>query len=75
MVGYGVHMLRSLEIPDPFQTFVTKKYENYKGMLYDFFAREWTGQCCCGQELYAPTKKEYTKNRLYHTRNECMGGY
>jgi hypothetical protein len=69
-------MLQSLEIPDPFQTFVTKKYANYKGMLYDFFAREWAGKCyCCNLELYAPTKKEYTKNRLYHTRNICTGGY
>lgn len=26
-------------------------------------------------ELYAPNKKTMTKIRLYHTRNECMGGY
>ena len=69
-------MLTSFEIPDPFEVFVTNKYANFKGMRYDFFAREWTGQClACGEELYAPSKKEYTKNRLYHTRNICIGGY
>jgi hypothetical protein len=69
-------MISQYEIPDPFEAFVTKKYANYKGMLYDFFAREWHGKCySCDQELYSPTKKEYTKNRLYHTRNECTGGY
>ena len=66
----------SLEIPDPFEVFVQSKYANFKGMRYDFFAREWSGSCnACGEELYAPTKKEYTKNRLYHTRNICCGGY
>lgn len=66
----------NLEIPDPFEAFVAHKYANFKGMLYDFFAREWSGQClCCGEELYAPTKKKYNKNRLYHTRNICTGGY
>lgn len=66
----------SLEIPDPFEVFVQHKYANFKGMLYDFFAKEWTGQCfACGEELYAPSKKEYTKNRLYHSRNVCLGGY
>ena len=69
-------MLTSFEIPDPFQAFVERKYANFKGMRYDFFAREWTGQCLsCGEELYSPSKKEYTKNRLYHTRNVCIGGY
>lgn len=66
----------NLEIPDPFEVFVTEKYANFKGMLYDFFAREWTGACyTCNEELYAPTKKEYIKNRLHHTRNTCTGGY
>ena len=66
----------NLEIPDPFDTFVANKYANFKGMLYDFFAREWTGACLsCGVDLYAPSKKEFIKNRLFHTRNECLGGY
>lgn len=66
----------NLEIPDPFDTFVANKYNDYKGMLYDFFAREWTGKCySCDEELYAPSKKEYIKNRLSHTRNECLNGY
>lgn len=66
----------NFEIPDPFEVFVEHKYANFKGMLYDFFAREWHGQCLsCGEELYAPSKKEYNKNRLFHTRNVCLGGY
>jgi len=66
----------NLEIPDPFDTFVKNKYINFKGVLYDFFAKEWAGQClACGEELYAPNKKEYTRNRLYHSRNICLGGY
>ena len=63
-------------IPDPFQVFIAKKYANFKGMRYDFFAREWSGECLtCGEELYAPNKKDYTRTRLYHTRNICTGGY
>ena len=47
-----------------------------KWMHYDFFAQEWNGHCaCCGQELFAPTKSEFITNRLYHTRNICLGGY
>ena len=66
----------SYEIPDPFQTFVSNKYKNYAGALYDFFAKEWQMKCgCCKEDLYAPTKKILTKIRLYHTRNECTGGY
>jgi hypothetical protein len=69
-------MLTSLEIPDPFEVFIANKYANFKGMRYDFFGGEWSGFCgACGEELYAPNKKEYIKNRLYHTRNECLGGY
>lgn len=64
------------DIPDPFEDFVKRKYENYKGVVYDFFAREWSGSChCCGVELYAPNKKDYIRTRLSHTRNECLGGY
>lgn len=45
-------------------------------MVYDFFAKEWhLKTACCGEELYAPNKKVMTKIRLYHTRNECTGGY
>ena len=76
MAGYGVLMLRGLEIPDPFQTFVANKYANYKGAVYDFFAKEWHMKCgCCSEELFAPSRKILTKIRLYHTRNECLGGY
>jgi hypothetical protein len=31
----------NMEIPDPFETFVAKKYANAKGLVYDFFAKEW----------------------------------
>jgi len=76
MVGYGVLMLRSLEIPDPFQTFIAKKYANAKGYKYDFFSGEWEFNClCCDETLNAPNKKTMTKIRLYHSRNECTGGY
>jgi hypothetical protein len=66
----------NLEIPDPFTKFVENKYANFKGMRYDFFGREWSGECLtCGEEFYAPNKKDYTRTRLYHTRNVCTGGY
>ena len=68
--------MNSYEIPDPFATFVAKKYKNYKGYLYDFFTGEWSFKTvCCGEELYAPNKKTLTKIRLYHSRNECLNGY
>jgi hypothetical protein len=64
------------DIPDPFETFVSNKYKNYKGYMYDFFNREWSFKCSgCHENLDAPTKKIMTKIRLYHTRNECMGGW
>jgi len=45
-------------------------------MWYDFFGREWQGICAsCRKELFAPTRSEFVGNRLYHTRNECGGGY
>jgi hypothetical protein len=66
----------SYDIPDPFETFVYNKYKKYSGMSYDFFGREWHMSCsCCKEDLYAPNKKTMTKIRLYHTRNECTGGY
>ena len=68
-------MIKNLEIPDPFDTFVANKYNEFKGYVYDFFAKEWLYRCNCGKELFAPTRKTMTKTRLYHTRNECTGGY
>jgi hypothetical protein len=66
----------SLEIPDPFEVFVSKKYTRFKGATYDFFGREWHMECgCCGYDIYAPNKKSLKKTRLFHTRNECLGGY
>jgi len=64
------------DIPDPFETFLSKKYANYKGAVWDFFAKEWSFSCsCCNEELSAPSRKIMTKIRLYHTRNECLNGY
>ena len=69
-------MITNMEIPDPFQTFVAKKYSNAKGYVYDYFSGDWyLKTSCCGEELYAPTKKIMNKIRLYHTRNECLNGY
>jgi len=67
----------TMEIPDPFTTFRIKKYAEQKGgYRYDFFSGEWDMNCaCCEEMLNAPTKKILTKIRLYHTRNECLGGY
>ena len=65
----------NLEIPDPFETFVAKKYLNAKGYVHDFFSGEWHFKCACNEMLYAPSRKIMTKIRLYHTRNECLGGY
>jgi len=66
----------SMEIPDPFTKFRIDKYNRTGGLKYDFFTREWyLKTACCGEELYAPNKKTMTKIRLYHTRNECLGGY
>jgi len=63
-------------MPDDFLEFVTKKYENYKGSKYDFFAREWSYICSsCDEKLFAPSKKTISESRLYHTRNLCLGGY
>ena len=66
----------SWEIPDPFQTFVAKKYANKKGAQYNFFEGTWTFTCStCKEVLDGPNKKTLTKIRLYHTRNECLGGW
>lgn len=68
--------MTNMQIPDPFDIFVANKYANYKGAKWDFFAREWSFSCaCCKEELSAPNRKLMTKIRLYHTRNECLGGY
>lgn len=68
-------MLDTLEIPDPFDIFVVNRYNGFKGYIYDFFAKEWSYKCSCGEDLFAPNRKTMTKTRLYHTRNECNGGY
>ena len=64
-----------MEIPDPFEVFVSNKHLSAKGYIYDFFAKEWLYKCTCSKQLFAPTRKTITKTRLYHTRNECLGGY
>jgi hypothetical protein len=43
--------------------------------VYDFFTGEWSYKCACSEMLYAPSRKIMTKIRLFHTRNECLGGY
>ena len=68
-------MNKHYDIPDPFQTFVAKKYANAKGYVHDFFTGEWSYKCACNEMLYAPSRKIMTKIRLFHTRNECLGGY
>jgi hypothetical protein len=67
----------NMEIPDPFTSFRMSKYAKQKyGARHDFFSGEWDMNCgCCGEFLSAPNKKIMTKIRLYHTRNECLGGY
>ena len=71
----GTRMI-NLEIPDPFQTFVARKYLNAKGYIHDFFTNEWFYKCLtCKEDMSAPSRKIMTKIRLYHSRNECMGGY
>lgn len=68
--------INNLEIPDPFTQFRIDKYNRTKGLRYDFFSGEWDMECgCCGEPLNAPNRKTMTKIRLYHTRNECLGGY
>ena len=72
----GTDLIQSLEIPDPFQTFVVKKYDNAKCYVHDFFTGEWSYKCLnCKEDMSAPSRKIMTKIRLFHTRNECMGGY
>jgi hypothetical protein len=72
-----LQMLTSLEIPDPFTEFRINKYAKQKsGYRYDFFSGEWDTNCgACNELLNAPTRKILTKIRLFHTRNECLGGY
>lgn len=67
----------TMEIPDPFTEFRIAKYEKQRGgMRYDFFSGEWDGGClACGEPLNAPNKKTMIKIRLFHSRNECLGGY
>jgi hypothetical protein len=64
------------DIPDPFQDFVSKKYSNVRKSVWDFFEREWNFSCgSCNESMSAPSRKIMTKIRLYHTRNECLGGW
>ena len=68
--------MNKYEIPDPFQTFVTKKYANAKGYIYDFFAKEWSFTCSiCKDAMSGPSRKILNKIRMFHNRNECLGGY
>ena len=68
--------MQTYEIPDPFMEFVKKRNLKLLGATYDYFAKEWHMKCgCCQEDLYAPTRKSMKKNRLYHTRNICLGGY
>jgi hypothetical protein len=68
--------MRSYDIPDPFVEFVSNKYKNAKGYIFDFFAAEWHFKCInCPEVIYAPNKKALNKSRMYHTRNICLGGY
>ena len=67
---------KTYDIPDPFQTFVSKKYANAKGYVHDWFSGEWSYRCStCKEDLSGPSRKILTKIRLFHTRNECLGGY
>jgi len=73
---FGIDLIQSLEIPDPFQTFIDNKYLNAKGYIHDFFTGEWSYRCLtCKEDMSAPSHKIMTKIRLYHSRNECTGGY
>ena len=67
----------ALEIPDPFTEFRIAKYAKQKsGYRYDFFTGEWSYKCLsCKEDLIGPSRKILTKIRLFHTRNECLGGY
>jgi hypothetical protein len=38
----GDEMPKYYDIPDPFQTFVAKKYAKAKGYVHDFFTGEWS---------------------------------
>jgi len=70
-------MITNMEIPDPFTAFRIAKYAKQKyGARYDFFTGEWDINCgACGELINANTRKLLMKIRLYHTRNECLGGY
>jgi len=74
-IGLVTQMI-NMDIPDPFQTFVAKKYTNAKGYVHDFFTGEWSYRCLsCKEDMSAPSRKIMTKIRIYHTRNECLNGY
>jgi GH18 family chitinase len=48
-----------------------------KYMTYDFFGKEWHGNCgACLKDFYAPTKSEYLMQQIKHTKSiNCLGGY
>ena len=42
----------------------------------DFNAGEWAFVCgACGDELYAPTRRELRRSHWIHTHTTCLGGY
>jgi len=49
----------------------------WSDLVYDHEAGEWIVFCRACQRLtgYAPTRKIARKERLKHTRAECLGGY
>lgn len=69
-------LMIDMEIPDPFTTTKTKQYSKHAGFFYDYFGQEWSFTCpSCNTQLYAPNKYDMLKTHVYHTRNECLGGY
>jgi hypothetical protein len=48
-----------------------------KLMAYNFFEKEWSGNCgACYKDFYAPTKSEYLMQQIKHTKSiNCLGGY
>lgn len=49
----------------------------WSDLLYDYEAGEWVIFCkACGRLTgYAPTRKIAIRERLKHTRQQCLGGY
>lgn len=53
------------------------KRRAWSDLLYDYEAGEWVIFCkACGRLTgYAPTRKIAIRERLKHTRQQCLGGY